>query len=166
MSDTTDATTEPETGTTAATPASTARSIEGFSPDAQDYIKRLRDEASTRRKREKELEAELEQRDQAGKTEQQWKDEALAAAQAESAAATTKLLAFEVAAEKNLPSKWATRLRGTTREELEKDAETLAKELGGEGSSEAPSFDGGPRRTQTTKPKTMNGVIAAARRGR
>jgi hypothetical protein len=50
------------------------------------------------------------------------------------------VLRFEVAADKGIPLKHAHRLQGSTKEELAKDADELAKELGAD---TTPGFDGG-----------------------
>lgn len=99
----------------------------------QDYVKKLRDEAASYRTKLKEIE----DRD---KSETQKAADEAEAARKRAETAETKLLRFEVAAAKGLPPKWAPRLSGSTKEELEKDADELLKEV-----TPTPDFGGGPR---------------------
>jgi hypothetical protein len=164
----TTATTEPGSGESAAsgngsTPkAGAGLSIEGFSPEAQDYIKRLRAEAASHRN---DLKSEREKREAletASMSEQEKRDKALKDAESKAAQSDLKLLRFQVAADKELPLKMAERLKGSTKEELEADADALKEEFGlTGGGGQAPAhggFDGGVRRP-VTKPNSMNGLI-------
>lgn len=74
----------------------------------------------------------------------------------------TKLLKYEVAADKGLDLKLVSRLTGSTREELESDAEELKSLLGT--SPTADDFDGGARRTAPVKgtPAQEHGALIAA----
>lgn len=145
--------------------AGAGQSIEGFSPEAQDYIKRLRAENATHRNELKSERQKREELENAGKTEQEKRDDALKAAEAKLAESDLKLLRFQVAADKDLPLKMAERLKGSTKAELEADAETLKQDFGltGEGglASTRGGFDGGVRRP-VTKPNSMNGLIRQA----
>lgn len=107
------------------------------------YVKKLRDEAAGSRTRAKDLEQRLKEYEDRDKTDAQKAAEKLAENEKRAAAAEAKLLRFEIAAAKGLPPKWASRLTGSTKEELEADAAELLKELG----PDRPSFDGGPRQT-------------------
>lgn len=146
------------------TPSGGGRSIEDFSPEAQDYIKRLRGESASHRN---ELKAEREKREaleEAGKTEQQKREDALKAAEAKVADSDLKLLRFEVAAEEDLPLKLAGRLQGSTKEELKADAVAMKKEFGLDGEGGTPAgggFDGGVRKP-VVKPNSMNEMIRRA----
>lgn len=80
------------------------------------------------------------------KTEAQKLAERAQAAEAEAAKASSKLLRFEVAAEKKLPPGWAGRLQGSTKEELEADADALLKDLGETRQRQSPDYDGGVRK--------------------
>lgn len=72
---------------------------------------------------------------------------AAASAKAEAKAATRRALLLEVAFDKGLTPAQAARLQGSTKEELEADAEELLKVFGGSGtdSSGNSSRSGGPR---------------------
>lgn len=136
------------------------RSIESFSSEAQDYIRRLRDESAKRRTENKDLTARLQALEDANKTEEQKREERASTAESRAASAEAKLLKFEVAAAANLPLKYAGRLQGSTKEELAADAKQLAEDLGlaDGGSTGGSGFSGGVRRP-VTAPKTMNDLI-------
>lgn len=53
-------------------------------------------------------------------------------------------LRYEIALDKGIPKSIATRLQGSTREEMEADADELLKTLG-DASKKSPSFDGGAK---------------------
>jgi len=161
----------PETGTTPpAAPAAGAgstppassgggQSIDAFPAEAQDYIRRLRQENASHRN---EVKDERKRRESLETDGQQ----ALTAAETRASTLEGKLLRFEVAAEKGLPLKFAARLQGSTKEEMEKDAEELKKEFGLDGTNgstpgAASGFDGGVRRP-VNKPKGMNDLIRQA----
>ncbi len=67
------------------------------------------------------------------KTENERLTEALAKAEQEKAAAETGLLRASVAAEKGLPPELASRLTGSTKDEIEADADDLLKVVGSAG---------------------------------
>lgn len=96
--------------------------------------------------------AEFEGRD---KTETQKLADRATAAEKAAADAGTKLLRFQVAADKKLPASLAARLQGSTVEELAADADELLKLLPNGGGV---SFDGGAR-TTADKPADMNDWI-------
>jgi hypothetical protein len=73
----------------------------------------------------------LKEIEDAGKTEEQRKSDKLAEAERRAAEAESRSLRYEIAAEKGLTIKMAKRLVGTTREEMEADADELLAELGG-----------------------------------
>lgn len=79
-------------------------------------------------------------------------------AEAAAASATAKLLRYEVAAKKKLPAEWAARLQGSTAEELETDADQLLAALGTQQQRQAPSYDGGVRKSAAA-PTDMNALI-------
>ena len=101
---------------------------------------------------------ELEDRD---KTEAQRLADRAQAAETEAEKARTKLLRFEVASSKKLPASWANRLQGSTKEELEADAEALLKDLKDQQQRQSPNYDGGVRKP-TPKTNDMNAVIRRA----
>lgn len=92
------------------------------------------------------------------KTEAEKLAERATAAEQAAQSATARLLRFEVAASKKLPAGFAGRLQGSTKEELEADADTLLQELGEQQQRTTPSYDGGVR---AAAPKTtdMNALI-------
>lgn len=98
---------------------------------------------------------ELEDRD---KSEAQKLAERAQTAEAEAAKASAKLLRFEVASSKKLPAGWANRLQGSTKEELEADADALLKELGDQQQRQTPNYDGGVRKPAPA-PTDMNALI-------
>lgn len=112
---------------------------------------------STAKERDK-LAAQLQQIADRDKTETQKLAERAQAAEAEAAKATSRLLRFEVASEKKLPAGWANRLQGSTKEELEADADALLKELGETRQRQSPDYDGGVRK-QAPAPTDMNALI-------
>ncbi|MFM9703599.1 hypothetical protein [Streptomyces galilaeus] len=92
------------------------------------------------------------------KTEAQKLAERAQTAEAEAAKASARLLRFEVAADKKLPAGWANRLQGSSKEELEADAEALLKELGETRQRQSPNYDGGVRKPAPA-PTDMNALI-------
>jgi len=154
--------TSPSAGTTAST-----RGIDSFPEEAQDYIRRLRAENAKHRTDLKERETRLKEFEDAGKSAAEKLEEDRAAAEGRATSAETKLLRFEVAAEKGLPLSLAGRLQGSTKEELSADADKLKQDFGitddGGVSAGGSGFDGGVRRP-VRRPKTMNGLISQAAR--
>ena len=130
-----------------------------------DETKRLRAEAKSRRLENRELAAKLKEYENRDKTEQQRLDEERAAAMRERDDAVSRLMRFEVAAEVGLPSKWASRLQGSDRDELKADAEELLRDWGGEEPA-ATRFNGGVRRPVPSKPKDMNEFLREVAKNR
>lgn len=92
------------------------------------------------------------------KTEAQRLAERAQTAESEATKAQARLLRYEVADAKKLPAKWASRLQGSTKEELEADADTLLKELGESQQRQSPNYDGGVRKPAPA-PTDMNALI-------
>ncbi|MFE6903794.1 hypothetical protein ACFVFJ_44435 [Streptomyces sp. NPDC057717] len=92
------------------------------------------------------------------KTDAQKLTEAKTAAEQTAADAQARLMRYEVAAAKKLPSEWAARLQGSTQEDLEADADALLQALGTQQQRQTPNYDGGVR---TGAPATtdMNALI-------
>lgn len=103
----------------------------------------------------------LQQFEDRDKTDAQKLAERAQAAEAEAAKASSKLMRFEVAADKKLPAGWANRLQGSTKEELEADADTLLKELGETRQRQSPDYDGGVRKPAPAS-TDMNALIRQA----
>lgn len=130
-------------------------SIDSFPEDAQDYIRRLRQEAAGHRREVKEERERRESLETDGKQQ-------LTAAESRAQELEGRLLRFEVAAEKGLPMNLAGRLQGGDKKALEEDADALKKEFGLDdsgGNAGAGGFDGGPRRSTSKQPQDMNGLI-------
>ncbi len=139
-------------------------------PDAvSKAIKAEREAAKEARRRAEEAEAKVKEYEDAQKSEDEKREEALAAAKAEAEQykATiheleVKQLRADVAAAKNLPPKLAGRLTGETIEEIEADADALLEDLGTLPGETPPPGDGGAR--NPVKPKDLNEQIAEAER--
>lgn len=100
----------------------------------------------------------LQQFEDRDKTDAQKLAERAQTAEAEAEKASSKLMRFEVAADKKLPAGWANRLQGSTKEELEADADALLKELGETRQRQSPDYDGGVRKPAPA-PTDMNALI-------
>jgi len=142
--------------------ANASRGIDSFPEEAQDYIRRLRQEAAGYRNDLKAVNTSLKEYQDRDKTEQQRLEERAATAEKGLSATQLELQRYKVAAKKGIPLNLAERLRGTTQEELEADADKLKEDFG-LAESESPNsgrsgFDGGVRRP-VNRPKTMNDLI-------
>lgn len=97
-----------------------------------DYVRKLRAEAAkyrTEAKANAEKAKRLDEIEEASKSEQQRLVERAEAAEKSAADATSRLLRAEVAADKGLTPTMAARLVGSTKEELEADADALLADL-------------------------------------
>ncbi len=113
-------------------------------PDAvRNAIKAEREKAAAAEKRAKEAEGKVREFEDRDKSEQEKAEQRAADAEKEAKDATAKLLRIEVAGAKKLPIGLAQRLRGDTKEELEKDADALLKEVGDGNGGGSTSFEGG-----------------------
>lgn len=99
-------------------------------------LKKANKEAETARKKVKEYE-------DATKSEQEKLTESLSEAEKRAETASLTALRYEVALDKGIPKSIASRLQGTTREELETDAAELLETITGD--KPTPSFDGGAK---------------------
>lgn len=116
-------------------------------PDAvKAAIKAERDAAKAARKEADDLRAKLREHEDRNKTDEQKLTERAERADA----AEAKALRYEVAAAKGIDLRLALRLTGSTREELEADADTLKGLVKSE--TPSPDLDGGARKT-APKPK-------------
>ena len=113
--------------------------------------------------------AKIKEYEDAQKSEDEKREEALAAAKAEAEQykaiihqLEVKQRRADVAAAKNLPPKLAGRLTGETIEEIEADADALLEDLGTLPVEAQPPGDGGAR--NPVKPKDLNEQIAEAER--
>lgn len=85
----------------------------------------------------------VKQFEDANKSEQEKLTESLSTAEQRATSAELTALRYEVALDKGIPKSVASRLQGSTREELEEDAQSLMEELGA--TKRPPSFDGGAK---------------------
>lgn len=137
-------------------------------PDAvSNAIKAERDKAKAEREARLAAEARVKEFEDAQKSEDEKREEALQAAKQEAEAHKARVhelevrqLRTEVAAEKSLPPKLAARLTGETREEIEADAVSLLEDLGTLPVETPPPGDGGARTPVT--PKDLNEQIREA----
>jgi len=150
MADETTTSTEDET-TTAADEETTTDAELLAGAKNQDAVKNAlkseREAAKTARKEAEQLAAKVKEYEDKDKSDQQKLEEAAKVAESKASEATLKALRYEVAAEKELPLKWAARLSGNTKEELLADATELAKELK---TGSRTSMDGGARQPAPT----------------
>jgi hypothetical protein len=96
---------------------------------------------------------------EADKSEQEKLQEAASSAQQRADAAEQRLLRIEVGADKGLTPSQAARLHGSTKEELEKDADAFLQDLGSQNHT---TFDGGPR--EETPKGDFDSAIRSSRR--
>lgn len=123
-------------------------------------LKALQAERDARKQAEDQLKAIQKQIDDAKKTAEEKAAEALQEAQKAATENATKALRYEVAAEKGLPLALASRLTGSTKEELLADADTL-KSLIPAGAPGAPKPDPSVGNTGDVKPKNLKDAIKA-----
>jgi hypothetical protein len=119
--------------------------IDSLPSDAQDLIKRLRQEAAARRTENLELKTQLDSFTEAQMTDLEKANTKAATAESRATSAETKLMRYEVAIEKGVPSNAMDFLTGTTREELEQSADKLKSLIGSNGEPPPPDFGAGVR---------------------
>lgn len=157
-----DENTTPAEGEEAATTSETSEALAAQTDDGLgDAGKRaLQEERRKARAAQREL-AELQKRlqefEDRDKTEAQKLAERAAAAEKSAASAQAELLRFRIAADKKLPAELASRLQGSTPEEMVEDADKLLALFNAQQQRQAPSYDGGVR--QTARPTSMNDLI-------
>jgi chromosome segregation ATPase len=148
----------------AALEAVEAEQPEPFDPErAAAKIKKANDEARSLRQRLKELEPlaqEAERKREADKTEAERTAQHVAALEARAQEAEARAARLEVAAEKGLTPAQAKRLVGTTREELEADADELLATFKPVEPPRA-SLDLGPRNAPRQVDDSPRGLIVA-----
>jgi hypothetical protein len=145
---------EPEGAATGQEPNSaTQNEPQGGKTFDEAYVKGLRKEAATHRNKASELESELNTLRDRDKSEGQRLTDRVAESERRAAAAETKALRFEIAAERGLNLVDAMMLAGQTREEIEAAADHWAERMATSQPSKPPGFDGGARQTpEETKP--------------
>lgn len=105
------------------------------------YVKQLRNEAAASRKARQDLEAKIAEFEERDKTELQKAQGKVTKAEGERDQARAELLRYQVAQEKEVPTKLVPLLTGKTREELEAQAALILENA----KPADPDFDGGPR---------------------
>ena len=137
-------------------------------PDAvSKAIKAEREAAKEARRRAEDAEAKVKEFEDAQKSEEEKREEALEAARKEADTYKDRIKQLEVrqrrsevAAAKNLPPKLADRLTGETVEEIEADADALLEDLGTLPGETPPPGDGGAR--TPVQPKDLEAQIREA----
>lgn len=122
-----------------------------------------RDARAAAEKREKDLAARLQEIEDRDKTEEQKRAERLAALEESDKSKTAKLLRYEVAAAKDIPLSAADRLKGSTKEEIEADADALKALLAGSGATPPPTPKPDPSQGSggEPKPRTLADAIGS-----
>jgi hypothetical protein len=144
----------------AAAPAASTED-KSFSPE---YVKGLRDEAAKYRTEKASAENKLKERedaelDEIGKAKKEAQE-----ARDEAAKDKAELLRTQVAVKKNLPPSVAARLVGDTKEDLEKDADKLLKDLGA-AATKSGGFDQGAGRGAAAKGRSDAWIRSAVKSG-
>ena len=136
-----------ETAKAAETAAAAASGDDTFSAE---YVKGLREEAAKFRKEKNDAADKLKAREDAELSDSEKAKKEAKEATERADKAEHKLLRTEVAAKKKLSPAVAERLKGDTKEELEKDADKLLKDLGS-GAAAGGGFDQGAGRGPASK---------------
>lgn len=111
-----------------------------------EYVSSIRSEAANWRVKAQQAAEKLEEYEEQNKSELERAQSKASKAEAKAQEAEGRLLRFQVAAEKQVPKELIQRLQGTTREELEADADELLSLVKSRTDNEkAPDFDGGAR---------------------
>ena len=120
-----------------------------------DYVKTLRSEAASNRKRAQDAEARIEELSEQDKSELEKLTGKLSKAESKAQEAEGRLLRFQVAAEKQVPADALDLLTGSTREELEARADKILNLVKSPNTEQTPDFDGGARET-APEPKSAS----------
>ena len=137
-------------------PEGAAKAPNGDAPlgeAGEKALEAFKQRARDAEKRAKELEARVQEHEERDKSELEKLTGKLGKAEQAKAEAETRLLRFEVAAEKQVPAEAVDLLTGTTREELEARADKLLELIKSRNDNTTPDFDGGPR-DPAPEPKT------------
>jgi len=118
---------------------------EGGRTYSESYVKQLRRENAGLRNRGTELEESLQEFRDRDKTEMERLTEKAGTSERRAVDAETRLLRYEIAAERGLDLSAAKFLTGSTREEIELRAEELGELLADKGRPGGASYDGGAR---------------------
>ncbi|MEU4967782.1 hypothetical protein [Streptomyces smyrnaeus] len=113
--------------------------------------------ATAAQKQLEELTAKLQEYEDAKKSDLDKLSERATSAEQRAETAQAELMRYRVARDKKIPAEWVDRLRGSTQEDLEADADSLLEALAEQQRRRTPSYDGGVR--QTAKPTDMNSLI-------
>lgn len=109
--------------------AAAAKADDGSKKYSEDYVKKLRDEAAKHRVSANDVRGELKKLQDAAKTEAERVAGVLKDSDIARETAEQKLLKIEVAIAKKIPLELAQRLVGSSKEELEADADELLKDV-------------------------------------
>ena len=132
-------------------------------PDAvRNALKSERAAAKAAKEKAEELAKKVQEFEDRDKSEQEKAEQRAAEAEKKAEEAEHKLLRLQVAADKKLPPELAARLAGSTKTELEADADELLKIVKPSGSSTG--FDGGPRGRTETGETDPDALIRGMRR--
>jgi hypothetical protein len=142
---------EPNAGAGAGTDgAGAGTAAEGQETFSAEYVKGLREEAAKHRTDAKAAADKLKEREDAELSEAEKAKKEKKESDERADKAEAKLLRAEVAEKKKLTASMAARLVGDTKDELEKDADKLLKDLGS-GATGGGGFDQGAGRGATPK---------------
>lgn len=119
------------------------------SDKGDDDVARMKKALAKANKEAEKARLKLKEIEDAGKSETQRVTEERDSLKGELTAAQVVALRYEIALDKGIPKSIATRLQGSTREEMEADAEDLLKTLGDAGNGrKTPRFDGGAKENE------------------
>ncbi|MDF7665725.1 DUF4355 domain-containing protein [Bifidobacterium sp. ESL0745] len=131
---------------------------EKLGPAGLKALKAEREENKATKAKLAEAEAKIKEFEDKDKTESEKQAEHLKELEASSSANERKATQYEVAAEKGIPLKLATRLRGSTKEEMLADADSLAELL--KITPKTPKADPSQGKGDNPKPTTLQEAIA------
>jgi hypothetical protein len=134
----------------------------GVPPEVKRALAKANKEAETLRLKLKEYEDREKTESQRLADDKAAAESAAADARREADAARLEVTKYQVAREKKLPAEWIDRLRGSSKEELETDADSLLAVLKEQEKRRTPpSYDGGVRKPAAS-PTDMNSLIRRA----
>ena len=165
MEETGDATPPASDQTPAGQPASTPAQPDADEPLREPGLKALQSERARAEKAEAALAALTKQVEDSKKSAEQKTADDLAAARAEATANAAKALRYEVAAAKGLDLKFALRLTGSTKAELEADADAFKALIGQQQGTPRPDPAQGGGAGKKDDPRDVGHAEAARRFG-
>lgn len=133
----------------------------GDRDDDDDVVKMRRALAKANKEAEK-FRLKVKEFEDASKSEQEKLAESLRQQEQRAETAALSALRYEIALDKGIPKAIASRLQGSTRDEMEADADELMKTLNGNG-RRPPSFDGGAKDDKAPKDGSFLAQALASR---